>query len=137
MLAAEFGPAGPYALLTLVCLAGQQGYTGGAAGVAKTTYRRFVTTTALRDPEQARVILARLAELALIEFSEDEHGHAFEARLCEWLDWGPKDPGAAERSQRYRDKKEAERDASREVEGEQELERERESDSSATSEDLF
>jgi hypothetical protein len=108
LLAGEFGITGPCAFLVILTATGGQGYHGGTKGHVRLGWVGLARTLGI-EATAAQTIVGRIAELGLIEIhAEDVAG--FKATLPDWDKWlphGAKDPKAAERKRREREKKAA------------------------------
>lgn len=107
---AEFGAAGPYAMLTLLSQAELQRRTSGRGaepGVVKLGWWHLAGLLSV-DAPTAEAIVRRLVSLDQIEWVEQGEV-SFTARFPDWERWdqSPKDPGAAARKAAQREREKA------------------------------
>jgi hypothetical protein len=104
----QHGAPGPNAF-TVLLGEGASVPPSGDRGQVKMGWSDFARYAGTEDIETARNVMASMGELELVELVEDQP-HGFTVRLVKWAEWDlmPKDPGAAERKRKQR-----ERDANR------------------------
>jgi hypothetical protein len=103
-LADQFGPAGPLAIIALVCEAASTQGGGKREEFEVIEWRFGFLGRRIRvDAATATAIVRAAAAVGLVELLMDD-GERFKLRLLRWKDWHPKDPLAAERQQRHRSK---------------------------------
>lgn len=105
LLTQDFGPLAMAAFVALLCDAGQRQWNGETPrGVAKGTYRQLAMVTGEDDHSRLQEALERMAELSLIELDANDDG--YRATFPEWDEWDQmaKDPNAAVRQARKREK---------------------------------
>jgi hypothetical protein len=98
-LADNFGPAGPLAIIALVCEASSAIRDFGLLDWHYPCLAKRIRT----DTETAKAIIHAAVGLGLVKVVSED-GDEFKLRLLRWSEWHPKDPTAAARKRRSRER---------------------------------